>query len=127
MGARTKNPPMKSTITLYSAEHAMSSSRKRRITNGSAWASRIPEAYSLVGVEFHPDETSPKRWIVENGSGHPIYVQHPSFADPVIKVHEGCSMALVDGSRITAPPCKRWLNVTIRLRKPCWQKSVRGQ
>ena len=55
----------------------------------------------------------PARRILANGSGRPVYVQHPSFTSPVVKVDEGCSIALVDGSRITGSPQERWLNVSI--------------
>lgn len=56
---------------------------------------------------------TPARWMLTNGSGHPVYVQHPSFTLPVVKVDEGCPIALVDGSRITGSLQERWLNVSI--------------
>lgn len=96
----TGEPARRKTITLYSSAHVLS-------------ACGECEAYSLVGVALRPDESEPARWMLTNGSGHPVYVQHPSFTSPVVKVNEGCSIALVDGSRITGGPRERWLNVSI--------------
>ena len=101
------------TITLYSSAHVMSACRECEVSLGIARNSRMSEVCSLVGIALRPDEAEPARWILANGSGHPVYVQHPSFTSPVIKVNEGCSIALVDGSRITGSPQEKWLNVSI--------------
>ena len=106
-------PARRKTITLYSSAHVLSACRECGVSLGIARNSRMSEAYSLVGVALRPDESEPARWILTNGSGHPVYVQHPSFTSPVVKVNEGCSIALVDGSRITGGPQERWLNVSI--------------
>ena len=101
------------TITLYSSAHVMSSCRECEVSLGIARSSCMPEVCSLVGIALRPDEAEPARWILANGSGHPVYVQHPSFTSPVVKVDEGRSIALVDGSRITGSPQEIWLNVSI--------------
>ena len=101
------------TITLYSSAHVMSACRECEVSLGIARNSRMSEVCSLVGIALRPDEAEPARWILANGSGHPVYVQHPSFTSPVVKVDEGRSIALVDGSRITGSPQKKWLNVSI--------------
>ena len=106
-------PARRKTITLYSSAHVLSACRECEVLLGIAWNSRMSEVFSLVGVALRPDETEPARWILTNGSGHPVYVQHPSFTLPVVRVDEGCSIALVDGSRITGSPQEKWLNVSI--------------
>ena len=106
-------PARRKTITLYSSAHAMSACRECEVSLGIARNSRMSEVCSLVGIALRPDEAEPARWILANGSGHPVYVQHPSFTSPVVKVDEGRSIALVDGSRITGSPQERWLNVSI--------------
>lgn len=109
----TGKPARRKTITLYSSAHVMSARGECEVSLGIAWNSRMSEVFSLVGIALRPDEAQPARWILANGSGHPVYVQHPSFTSPVVKVDEGRSIALVDGSRITGSPQERWLNVSI--------------
>lgn len=109
----TGEPARCKTITLYSSAHVLSACRECEVLLGIAWNSRMSEVFSLVGVAFRPDEAEQARWILTNGSGHPVYVQHPSFTSPVVRVDEGCSIALVDGSRITGDPRERWLSVSI--------------
>lgn len=101
------------TITLYSSVHVLSACCECEVSLGIAWNSRMSEVFSLVGIALRPDEAESARWILANGSGRPVYVQHPSFTSPVVKVDEGRSIALVDGSRITGSPQERWLNVSI--------------
>ncbi len=108
-----KEAECRKSIMLYSSARAMSTRRERVLSPGAAWGSRMPEAYSLVGISVRPDEAEPQRWILTNGSGHPVYVQHPSFCSPVIKVQEGSSIVLVEGSRITGSPNGKWLTVSI--------------
>ena len=109
----TGEPARCKTITLYSSAHVLSACRECEVLLGIAWNSRKSEVCSLIGVALRPDEAEPARWILTNGSGHPVYVQHPSCTSPVVKVNEGCSIALVDGSRITGGPRERWLNISI--------------
>ena len=113
MNNETGKPARRKTITLYSSAHGMSTRGECEVSLGIAWNSRMSEVFSLVGIALRPDEAEPARWILANGSGHPVYVQHPSFTSPVVKVDEGCSIALVDGSRITGSPQEKWLNVSI--------------
>lgn len=113
MGNETGEPARRKTITLYSSAHVMSARGECEVSLGIAWSSRMSEVCSLVGIALRPDESEPACWILTNGSGHPVYVQHPSFTSPVVKVDEGRSIALVDGSRITGGPQEGWLNVSI--------------
>ncbi|WP_417160370.1 hypothetical protein [Senegalimassilia anaerobia] len=113
MSNESGEPARRKTITLYSSAHVLSACRECEVLLGIAWNSRMSEVFSLVGVALRPDETEPARWILTNGSGHPVYVQHPSFTSPVVKVNEGCSIALVDGSRIAGSPQEKWLNISI--------------
>ena len=113
MSNESGEPARRKTIMLYSSARVLSACGECEVSLGIARNSRMSEVYSLVGVALRPDESEPARWILTNGSGHPVYVQHPSFTSPVVKVNEGCSIALVAGSRITGGPQERWLNVSI--------------
>ena len=113
MSNESGEPARRKTIMLYSSAHVLSACRECEVSLGIARNGRKSEVCSLIGVALRPDEAEPARWILTNGSGHPVYVQHPSFTSPVVKVDEGRSIALVDGSRITGSPQEKWLNVSI--------------
>ena len=104
--------PQHNELILYDAKHAISTNCGRVITFNAAWSSQLKEVYPLVGVEFAPDPTNSKRWIVRNGDGT-IFVQHPTFGSPVIEIQPGGSIGIVDGSRIATSPHARWINVSI--------------
>ncbi len=66
--------------------------------------------FGCLGVR--PDESDRRRWIATNRGKRAIFVQQPGFfSTRVAKINPGCSIALVEGSRIAVSPHSTWINV----------------